>query len=232
MFSVRKKASTGILAAAGILPGILLGLAGCGGSSDIALPSPDPLTPYRLATYRASDAGDGAPRAAIVIGDTMLDLAAADALFATETGASPFGFAEDLIAVIAAGDAATARLNQLANHFAGREDGFRFRVEPHRLTAPLLYPANLLAAAANYRSHAAEMDVEQEVDPEPGRALPLRQVRPLGDHRHGRGLPDPARPRPDRLGRRTGGGHRQDRPPGPAGLRPSTTCSATRSSST
>ena len=166
MFSVRKKASTGILAAAGILPGILLGLAGCGGSSDIALPSPDPLTPYRLATYRASDAGDGAPRPAIVIGDTMLDLAAADALFATENGASPFGFAADLIAVIATGDRATARLNQLANHFEGREDGFRFRVEPHRLTAPLLYPANLLAAAANYRSHAAEMDVEQEVDPD------------------------------------------------------------------
>ncbi|MDE2972342.1 MAG: fumarylacetoacetate hydrolase family protein, partial [Acidobacteriota bacterium] len=50
--------------------------------------------------------------------------------------------------------------------FAGREDGFRFRIEPHRLTAPLLYPAHLLAAAANYRSHAAEMDVEQEVDPD------------------------------------------------------------------
>ena len=162
MFSVRKKASIGILAAAGIISGLV----GCGGPSDIALPSPDPLTPYRLATYRASDAGEGAPRPALVIGETILDLAATDALFATETGASPFGFAEDLIAVIAAGDRATARLNQLANHFEGREDGFRFRVEPHRLTAPLLYPANLLAAAANYRSHAAEMDVEQEVDPD------------------------------------------------------------------
>ena len=156
-------------AAAGTLTGILLGgvLAGSGcGGGDVALPAAEPLTPYRLATYRASDAGDGAPRPAIVIGETILDLAAADALFATETEGVPFGFASDLIAVIAAGDSATSRLHQLANHFAGREEGFRFRIEPHRLTAPLLYPANLLAAAANYRSHAAEMDVEQEVDPD------------------------------------------------------------------
>lgn len=145
---------------------ILFGLAGCGGTSDIALPSEEPRTPYRLATYRASDAGDGSPRPAIVIGETILDLAAADALFATEISAQPHGFPSDLIAVIAAGDRARNRLNQLANHFAGREDGFRFRIEPHRLTAPLLYPAHLLAAAANYRSHAAEMDVEQEVDPD------------------------------------------------------------------
>ena len=143
----------------------LLALTGCG-SADIALPSAEPLTPYRVATYRASDAGDGSPRPAIVVGDTILDLAAADALFATETGAPAMGFPPDLIGVIAAGDRAAARLNQLANHFEGREEGFRFRIEPHRLTAPLLYPANLLAAAANYRSHAAEMDVEQEVDPD------------------------------------------------------------------
>ena len=145
---------------------IVFGLAACGGTSDITLPSEEPRTPYRLATYRASDAGDGSPRPAIVIGETILDLAAADALFATEISAQPYGFPGDLIAIIAAGDRAHNRLNQLANHFAGREDGFRFRIEPHRLTAPLLYPAHLLAAAANYRSHAAEMDVEQEVDPD------------------------------------------------------------------
>lgn len=140
--------------------------AGCGDSGDIALPSAEPLTPWRLATYRASDAGDGAPRPAIVLGDTILDLAAADALFASETAAPPGEPGSDLISVIAAGDRATARLHQIANHLAGREEGLRFRVEPHRLAAPLLYPANLLAAAANYRSHAAEMEVEQVVDPD------------------------------------------------------------------
>lgn len=162
MMEAANKTPLRILAAAAILSG----LTGCGGASDIALPSAEPRTPYRLATYRASDAGDGSPRPAIVVGETILDLAAADALFVTETGAPSFGFPAGLIGVIAAGDRATARLNQLANHFRGRADGFRFRVEPHRLTAPLLYPANLLAAAANYRSHAAEMDVEQEVDPD------------------------------------------------------------------
>ena len=144
---------------------ILLVAVGCR-TSDVALPSAEPVTPYRLATYRASDAGDGSPRPAIVVGETILDLAASDALFASETGAPPFGFPGDLIAVIAAGDPATRRLHQLANHFEGRENGLRFRVEPHRLAAPLLYPAHLLAAAANYRSHAAEMDVEQDVDPD------------------------------------------------------------------
>ncbi|MDE2970872.1 MAG: hypothetical protein OXU35_01075, partial [Acidobacteriota bacterium] len=113
---------------------VLISLVGCGGTSDITLPSAEPRTPYRLATYRASDAGDGSPRPAIVIGETILDLAAADALFATEISTQPYGFPADLIAVIAAGDRAHSRLNQLANHFAGREDGFRFRIEPHRLT--------------------------------------------------------------------------------------------------
>ena len=162
MFELPRETLAGTVAAAAVLSG----LAGCGGTSDITLPSAEPRTPYRLATYRASDAGDGSPRPAIVIGETILDLAAADALFATEISAQPYGFPADLIAVIAAGDRARNRLNQLANHFAGREDGFRFRIEPHRLTAPLLYPAHLLAAAANYRSHAAEMDVEQDVDPD------------------------------------------------------------------
>ena len=178
MLSVRKKASIGILAAAGILPGIFVGLAGCGGPSDIALPSPDPLTPYRLATYRASDAGDGAPRPAIVIGDTILDLAAADALFATETGASPFGFAEDLIAVIAAGDPATARLNQLANHFRGT----RGRVPVPCRTASADRPPPLPVAPAG---GGGELPLARRRDgcragggPRPGRALPVRQVAP------------------------------------------------------
>ncbi len=154
--------------AAPLLPAVLAGVlaAGCGDSGPAPEVSSDPATPFRLATYRASDAGDGAPRPAIVLGETILDLAAADALFASETGAAPYGFPADLIGVIAAGPPANERLHQIANHLGGREDGLRFRIEPHRLAAPLLYPANLLAAAANYRSHAAEMAVEQEVDPD------------------------------------------------------------------
>ena len=159
------------------LPGIraanrlVLVLAVCGALAACGAPAGNettggPATPYRLATYRASDAGDGAPRPAIVLGGTILDLAAADALVASEIGAAPYGFPEDLIGVIAEGEAATARLDRIAHHLGGREEGLRFRVEPHRLAAPLLYPANLLAAAANYRSHAAEMEVEQEVDPD------------------------------------------------------------------
>ncbi len=139
---------------------------GCGPPATGPAPSPEPEAPYRLATYRASDAGDGSPRPAIVIGDEILDLAAADALVASETGMTPFDFGAGLIAVIAAGDEATRRLNGIANHLEGREGGLRFRIEPHRLAAPLLYPANLLAAAANYRSHASEMDVSRDIVPD------------------------------------------------------------------
>lgn len=139
---------------------------GCSPPAAGPAPSTEPDTPYRLATYRASDAGDGSPRPAIVIGEEILDLAAADALVAGETGMAPFDFGAGLIEVIAGGDDATRRLNQIANHLAGREGGLRFRIEPHRLGAPLLYPANLLAAAANYRSHAAEMAVTRDIVPD------------------------------------------------------------------
>ena len=141
---------------------------GCGapGAPAADPASAAPETSWRLATYRSSDTGDGSPRPAVVIGETILDLAAAEALLASETGGSGFDFAADLLGVIGQGEAATGRLNQIANHFGERADGLRFRVEPHRITAPLLYPWNLLAAAANYRSHAAEMDVARGIDPD------------------------------------------------------------------
>ncbi len=150
---------------------VFLGLAAaillrCGGGAGTQ-PVPDtPDAPYQLATYRASDAGDGSPRPALVVGGEILDLAAANALFASETGAPSFDLAPDLIGVIEQGEPSLRRLNQIANHLHERAAGLRFRVEPHRLGAPLQYPAHVIAAAANYRSHAAEMDVEAAVDPD------------------------------------------------------------------
>lgn len=150
-----------------VLPAVLA--VGCGGGSGAAVPvSAEPETPWKVGTYRSSDSGDGAPRPAIVVEEEILDLAAAEALFLSETGDGESGpvLAGDLLEIIAAGAPAKARLHQIANHFGGRVSGLRFRVEPHRLTAPLLYPANLLAAAANYRMHAAEMEVERDIDPD------------------------------------------------------------------
>lgn len=155
------------LAAAGVAAA---GGCGAGGNTPAATVSTVPETPWKVATYRSSDSGDGDPRAAIVIEEEILDLMAAEALFLSETGGGDALLAEDLLEVIAAGPDAKARLHGIANHFAGRVGGLRFRVEPHRLTAPLLYPANLLAAAANYRMHAAEMDVARNIVP--GRDAP------------------------------------------------------------
>lgn len=154
-------AASGVLAAGGC---------GAGGNTPAATVSTAPETPWKVATYRSSDSGDGDPRAAIVIEGEILDLLAAEALFLSETGGGDALLADDLLEVIAAGPETKARLHGIANHFAGRVDGLRFRVEPHRLTAPLLYPANLLAAAANYRMHAAEMDVARNIVP--GRDAP------------------------------------------------------------
>ena len=150
-----------------VLPPVLAVGCGGGGSGSATPVSAEPGTPWKVGTYRSSDSGDGAPRPAIVFEEEILDLAAAEALFLSETG-DPSGsvLADDLLDIIAAGDSAKARLHQIANHFGGRASGLRFRVEPHRLTAPLLYPANLLAAAANYRMHAAEMEVEQDIVPD------------------------------------------------------------------
>lgn len=158
------------LAAAGALAAAGCGGTGGGGNGAAAAVSTAPETPWKVATYRSSDSGDGDPRAAVVIEGEILDLAAAEALFLSETGGGEALLADDLLEVIAAGPTAKARLHALANHFAGRVGGLRFRVEPHRLTAPLLYPANLLAAAANYRMHAAEMDVARNIVP--GRDAP------------------------------------------------------------
>lgn len=155
------------LAGAGILAA---GGCGAGGNMPAATVSTAPETPWKVATYRSSDSGDGDPRAAIVIEGEILDLMAAEALFLSETGGGEALLADDLLEVIAAGRDAKARLHGIANHFTGRVGGLRFRVEPHRLTAPLLYPANLLAAAANYRMHAAEMDVARSIVP--GRDAP------------------------------------------------------------
>lgn len=150
-----------------VLPPVLA--VGCGGGrgGSATTVSAEPGTPWKVGTYRSSDSGDGAPRPAIVVEEEILDLAAAEALFLSETGdRSGTALEGDLLDIIAAGDSAKARLHQIANHFGERVSGLRFRVEPHRLTAPLLYPANLLAAAANYRMHAAEMEVERDIDPD------------------------------------------------------------------
>jgi 2-keto-4-pentenoate hydratase/2-oxohepta-3-ene-1,7-dioic acid hydratase in catechol pathway len=56
----------------------------------------------------------------------------------------------------------------MANHFASDTESrdFVYGVDAVTIEAPIQYPWNLLAAAANYHSHAAEMDTESNVDPE------------------------------------------------------------------
>jgi len=58
------------------------------------------------------------------------------------------------------------RLYQMANFFNGKTDGLAFAREAAsaKIEAPIQYPWNLLMAAANYQSHAAEMSTAVNVN--------------------------------------------------------------------
>jgi len=61
---------------------------------------------------------------------------------------------------------ASERLYQMANFFNGKTDGLTFAkdIGSAKIEAPIQYPWNLLMAAANYQSHAAEMNTAVNVD--------------------------------------------------------------------
>ena len=103
---------------------------------------------YKLVTY---DAGKG-PRAGIVAGDRVIDVAEAtgNAAYATTLG------------VLADWAAADARLVELAKSGAAGSP-----LDPKRLHAPIPQPLAIYCAGANYTDHVREMAAQQNRDPEP-----------------------------------------------------------------
>jgi 2-keto-4-pentenoate hydratase/2-oxohepta-3-ene-1,7-dioic acid hydratase in catechol pathway len=106
---------------------------------------------YRLATIQAAEG----PRAAVVVEDTIFDLAAV-------TGNPRHA---NLLSYYADWPASATRLGEaLAQGSLGRTST---QLSQTSLLAPLLYPGAIYCAGANYQDHAAEMNARTGRPPDP-----------------------------------------------------------------
>jgi 2-keto-4-pentenoate hydratase/2-oxohepta-3-ene-1,7-dioic acid hydratase in catechol pathway len=114
-----------------------------------------PDTPFKLATFES-----GKMRLGLVLGNRVLDIHDANAELMRKAGVPAVRIPDDMRTLIEEYGRVSPRLYQIANYFKDAKlEGapFMFAVEKVSIKAPIKYPYNLLAAAANYRSHAGEM---------------------------------------------------------------------------
>ena len=119
--------------------------------------SDDPDTPFKLATFETG----GSLHVGLVLGERVLAIDGASAHLVAEAQASAIQLPSEMKALIEQYDTVSPRLYQIANYFgANGTDGhdFAFDVAAVSIKAPIKYPWNLLAAAANYKAHAEGMD--------------------------------------------------------------------------
>jgi 2-keto-4-pentenoate hydratase/2-oxohepta-3-ene-1,7-dioic acid hydratase in catechol pathway len=119
-----------------------------------AVPS-TPDTPFKLATFEAA----GKTRVGMVLGTRVLDIAGANTALVQRAGVPAMAIPGEMRELIEAYARVSPRLYQIANFYKDTKDAapFVFDVETVAIKAPIKYPYNLLAAAANYRLHAGEM---------------------------------------------------------------------------
>jgi 2-keto-4-pentenoate hydratase/2-oxohepta-3-ene-1,7-dioic acid hydratase in catechol pathway len=133
-----------------------VGLLGAGGSRAQSPPSEKPSTPFKLATFEAA----GQERVGLVIGARVVDIAGANAYLESEHRLPAMSMPPDMRTLIEGYASLSPRLYAIANQIAAAaSEGFPFAFELDKvsLRAPIKYPWNLLAAAANYRAHAEGM---------------------------------------------------------------------------
>ena len=129
-----------------------------------------PDRPFKLATFEAG----GDPAVGLVLGDQILELSGASDHLATEAGLDAMTLPGEMRALIEAYDTAAPRLYQIANYFQDGADAalpFVHAVDGVTIVAPIKYPWNILAAAANYKAHAEGMaggGEDEEDDAEEG----------------------------------------------------------------
>ncbi len=109
------------------------------------------MSPYKLVTYQASQG----PRAGLVVGETVFDLAAA-------TGRPSYA---TMLDVLRDWDAARGLLTDAATNAAERTQGRPLRGTT--LLPPVPTPAGIFCAGANFTDHMMEMARVQNLDPEP-----------------------------------------------------------------
>src|SRR5262249_15838063 len=111
-----------------------------------------PDTPFKLATFEAG----GKLRIGLVLERHILDINARNAALMKSGGLQPMTVPGEMRELIEAYDKVKPRLYQLANYYkTANLDGsaFTFDVDKVSIKAPIKYPYNILAIAANYKLH-------------------------------------------------------------------------------
>jgi 2-keto-4-pentenoate hydratase/2-oxohepta-3-ene-1,7-dioic acid hydratase in catechol pathway len=116
-----------------------------------------PETPFKLATFETS----GRSRVGMVLGTRVLDIEAANTVVvqAIDLRGGP-AMPRDMKTLIETYDTVAPSLYRIANYFRDvKTDGasFAYDLQKTAIKAPIKYPYNLLAIAANYKLHAGEM---------------------------------------------------------------------------
>jgi 2-keto-4-pentenoate hydratase/2-oxohepta-3-ene-1,7-dioic acid hydratase in catechol pathway len=118
--------------------------------------STKPDTPFKLATFEAA----GKVRVGLVLGNRILDIESAHALIVQEVAlrGEP-AMPRDMRTLIETYDTVAPGLYRIANYFSATklDAPFVFDVAKVAIKAPIKYPYNILAVAANYKLHAGEM---------------------------------------------------------------------------
>jgi 2-keto-4-pentenoate hydratase/2-oxohepta-3-ene-1,7-dioic acid hydratase in catechol pathway len=115
-----------------------------------------PDTPFRLATFEVA----GRARPGLVLDNRVLDITAASDALAKRLNLPAMRFPADMRDLIETYDRLKPRLYQIANYYKTASDeatAFSYDLSTAALRAPIRYPYNVLAIAANYRLHAGEM---------------------------------------------------------------------------
>mgnify|MGYP001287220588 CR=1 FL=1 len=121
--------------------------------------SDQPDTPFKLATFEAA----GTVRVGMAVQGRLMDLQEANAYVTKQLGLSAVSTPNEMRALIEQYDAISNRMYTIANYMgennrvADKGLAFVFDEDEISFKAPIKYPYNLLAAAANYKSHAQEM---------------------------------------------------------------------------
>jgi len=119
--------------------------------------STNPDTPFKLATFQA----DGRIRVGIVLGTRILDIEGAHTAVVQELALRGMpAMPRDMRTLVEDYDRIAPHLYRIANRFKDASADnpiFAFRVDRVAILAPIKYPYNILAIAANYKLHAGEM---------------------------------------------------------------------------
>lgn len=135
-----------------------------------------PDTPFKLATVEVK----GKVGLGMVLDDkTVLDIGAANAHVVAKAKLAPLRIPGEMRELIEQYATVSKRLYQIANYFKATGTAglaFAHPVAAVSFKAPIKYPWNVLAAAANYRAHAEGMGAVQR----PPQAPPAAGARPPG----------------------------------------------------